>query len=412
MLSWQIYRNFLFSSRSGALIRTIGRLCVIGIGVGVFSLIVVNSVMNGFHQSIKDRLLKIEPHIVVYFDKDTTETNKRELMQLIHREPDSKKNLRVYEYEEQDVMIRTADGNFSGAVAIGLDSSSLMQILGDLSADTENKKTLTLPPANAALIGRDLAFTMNIYDNDTVVIVPPEALLGASGEIPSYEQVKVAGLLSTSVADVDAKNIYYVRSQTLARLRHSSSYKEGVEIRFADPMQYSDLLEKIKKAGWKAESWVDRNSTMFFALKVEKTVIAVFLGLSTLIASFSIITVLTLLFAQKRREFGVLMAIGLSIRQARKIFSRVGLILAGFGLGIGLLLGVVLSLILQKWPLDVLPKDIYYDSRITAIVDPTMVIIIFLGSCFIAFCAAIIAATQIINTNPIETLRTKVRAQV
>ena len=68
MLTWHIFKNFLFSKRSGALIRTIARVCVIGIGVGVFALVVVIGVMGGFNLSIQDRLLKVEPHVIVEFD--------------------------------------------------------------------------------------------------------------------------------------------------------------------------------------------------------------------------------------------------------------------------------------------------------------------------------------------------------
>lgn len=409
MLTLQLFRKFLFSKRSGSLIRTIARLCIFGIGVGVFALIIVNSIMNGFHGAIRERLLKVEPHLVVKFErqKESVETKEKLLESLRNR-----KDTRAYMLEQQDVMIRTSDGIFSGAVAVGLDKEPLLKMLKDIGGEMREVPSPQESSKGEIYVGKDLAYTLGLYEGDEVLIVPPESLLTPTGDIPVFEQALVRGIISTSVADIDAKNVYYVRGKSLARLRKSNSFSEGIEIRLKDPMNYSGLMSELKKDNWTVESWVDRNSTLFFALKVEKTVIAIFLALSTLIASFSIITVLTLLLAQKKREFGVLIALGVSLKRARLIFSNVGLLLAGVGLGAGLILGTGISLALQKWPLDVLPNNIYYDTRITAQVDFTMVAMIFVGSTFIAFFSAWIAATQILKTDPISGLRSKAQIQI
>lgn len=412
MFTVQLFRKFLFSRRSGSLIRTISRLCIFGIGVGVFALIIVNSIMNGFHGAIRERLLKVEPHLVVKFERRQQDgVDRREALLDSLR---SRQDTRAYLLEQQDVMIRTSEGIFSGAVAIGLDKEPLHKMLKDIGGEMRENPVSMSQDSNKGeiYVGKDLAYTLGLYEGDEVLIVPPESLLTPTGDIPVFEQALVRGIISTSVADIDAKNLYYIRGKSLARLRKSNSFSEGIEIRLKDPMNYSGLMSELTKDGWKVESWVDRNSTLFFALKVEKTVIAIFLALSTLIASFSIITVLTLLLAQKKREFGVLIALGISIKRARLIFSNVGLMLAGVGLGAGLILGTGISLILQKWPLDVLPDNIYYDTRITAQVDFTMVAFIFIGSIFVAFFSAWIAATQILKTDPISGLRSKAQIQI
>lgn len=406
MLSWQIFKKFLFSPRSGSLIRTISRLCILGIGIGVFSLVLVNSIMNGFHQAIRQRLLNVEPHVVVYFKKGEGRDKEERLL----KDLNSRQGVEAHIFEEQDVMIRTSEGTFSGGIAVGMDREPLLKVLKNL--EIENPEALLgqeIPGKTNQLgrvfVGKDLAYTLGVYEKDEVVVVPPESLLTPTGEIPVFDQAMVSAILSTSVADVDAKNIFYVRDESLKRLKNSSSWKEGIEIRLNEPMTYLPLVNELRANGWLAESWVDRNSTLFFALKIEKTIIAVFLALSTLIASFSIVTVLTILFTQKRKEFGILMALGISLRRTRIIFSNVGLILAGIGLGVGLVLGTIISLILERWPLDILPKEIYYDTRITAEVDFLVILIVALGSIFIAFFSAWTASTQVLATNPVESLR-------
>ncbi|MDZ4660583.1 MAG: FtsX-like permease family protein [Pseudomonadota bacterium] len=403
MLTWQIFKGFLFSTRAGALVRTIARLCIVGIGIGVFALILINSVMNGFNQAIHDRHLKVEPHIVVWFDKNFGESQQEKVTNEISEDPD----VEVSYFEKQDVLVRTTDGNHSGAVAVGFEEAALEKILkGVEGIERVDLRT------NEIYIGRDLAYSLGVFTDDLLVIVAPETLLLPAGEVPKFEQVRVKGVISTRVAEVDAQKIFYVRKKSLARFQDSPSFSSGLQVQLKDPMNFENKAGELKARGFKVETWVDRNSTMFFALKVEKAIIAGFLGLSTIISSFSIVTVLVLLFAQKRREFGVLMALGLSTLRIRRIFSGVGLLLSGLGLGGGILLGLAFALALEKWPLDILPKDIYYDSRITAKVNFVFVGIVIVGAVLLSLICTWLATLQIIKSNPSEALRSKVKISV
>ena len=401
-MTWWLFRRFLFSKRTGALIRLISWLCIFGVGIGVFSLVVVMSVMNGFNKAIRDRMFSAEPHMVVHF-KNTEELKKWEAFrpQWLEKNPQAETQL----FEEQDVILKTVDGFFGGAQARGLEIEAVREILqnslektGDIS-----EEEFELAP-NQIIMGMDLARHLQVYENDNVVVLPPESLLLPAGEVPLVAKMQVQRFVSTFIASIDQGTIYYLRGGSMNRLNSTASFKRGVEIKIADPLRIDSVKKDFLQAGFTAETWIERNSSLFKALKLEKLMIGIFLGLSSLVASFSVITVLALLTTQKKKEFGILMSLGLSVRQTKNLFLKLGLCLSGLGMGGGLALGVLLSLYIERNPLDILP-NIYYDSRIPAQVDFYFVMLVGVGALALSVLAAWYPAQKIAKIHPAEAVR-------
>jgi lipoprotein-releasing system permease protein len=155
-----------------------------------------------------------------------------------------------------------------------------------------------------------------------------------------------------------------------------------------------------------AETWMDRNSSLFYALKLEKLVIGTFLGLAGLIAGSSILSVLALLMSQKKRDVAILKTLGLSNKATVRIFTQMGLMLASFGLLPGLLIGTATSFYIQKNPVNVLP-DIYYDSQIPALVDWTLVFAVLVIGFLICWLGAWYPARTACDIEPAKALRMK-----
>lgn len=397
-MSWEFFKHYLLSRRAGALIRTVAWLCMSGVGIGVMALIVVIGVMNGFNEAYKKRLLGVEPHLVVRFPdvkKIEDLENKSGFIELKNRA-----DLQVNVFENQDIIIRTADGLFSGAVAKGLDEKSIANL---------SKNPLDLQEGDVAL-GIDLARSLGVFEGDRVTLIPPEALLLPEGEVPPFIKVRVRRLLSTNVPQVDEKAVFFRVGATMGVLRESLSRDVGIEVRLKDPENFEDLRKWIEVRGGVVQSWIDRNSSLFYALRMEKIAMGSFLGLSALIASFSIVTVLTLLLIQKRKDIGILMGIGLSPKKAKWLFVRVGLILSYFGIGAGIIFGVLICFVLDRFQIPILP-DIYYDRTIPAKVEPLFIAAILLSSLMIAFVSSYLPASSITNEMPADaiTLRRRTR---
>jgi len=225
-----------------------------------------------------------------------------------------------------------------------------------------------------------------------------------AGEVPEYARVRVKKLLSTELSDIDSQMIYYGLGQTFQRFGNTASRQTGIMVRLKHSENFKPLQGRLQKLGVTVESWVDRNSTLFFALTLEKYAIATFLGLSALITSFSIITVLVLLVTHKRGDIGMLKAMGLSRRKTRRVFAGIGLLLSAIGLGGGLLLGVAVASFLKAYPLNILP-DIYYDSSIPAEVDVATLIVATIGAILVAVAAAWIPSRIAAQESVVDGLR-------
>lgn len=420
--AWDLFRHYLLSRRAGSLIRTVAWISISGVAIGVMALVVVISVMNGFNDQIRRRLLAVEPHLVM--TRPAANGSPSMSAEDVRLTPDYlrlKADSRVQTdlFENQDVIIRTVDGLYGGAVARGVEAQTLNYIL------TETRKASAVrPPVNSTpmidpapvqaassdlqkgevMIGIDLARSLGIFEGDTVTLIAPEALLLPPGEAPPFERAVVKSLMTTNIADIDEKVLFYGRGRSLLTFQSSPSRSSGFEVRLPNPSEFQPLKTELEKNGWKVESWVDRNSSLFYALKMEKFAMGVFLALAGLVASFSIVTVLVLLLTQKRKDIGLLMGLGLSPKKTKNLFIQVGLILSAIGIGSGLVLGLGISIILDKFPIPLLP-EVYYDATIPATIDPLFVLGILLIASVIAYISAWIPARQTTRESPAEALR-------
>lgn len=414
MLSWQFFKHYLLSKRAGALIRVISWLCIVGIMVGVMSLLVVISVMNGFNDQMRTRLFGLQPHLTIIpaiDDKFSPEG-------LIEFARKNKVDVdEVAEVDSRDVIIRTLDGSFSGAIAKGLDEKSLDSFyrrvedmqkkskVNEFEVVRKSEDNEWLGPKEIS-IGVELARSLGVFEGDQVILIPPEVLLKPKSEKTDYERVVIKSILVTRVADIDSKIVFYNKGKTLKRLSAGASEEKGFEVRFKNPDDYRVVEAAIEKKHphWRVESWPERDAALFFALKMEKMMMTIFLSLSALITSFSIVSVLSLLLSQKQKDIGVLLTIGLSPTRTRRVFIMVGMILSGVGVVSGLVLGSLACYILATSKLELLP-DIYYDSVIPAHLSWSMVGWVCLASLIVAFITSYYPARQLTNLNPAAALR-------
>jgi lipoprotein-releasing system permease protein len=418
MLTWHLFRHFIFSKRAGALVRRIASLSVIAISISVTAFLVVLFVMNGMNGSIKKRILGLEPHLYVQVP-GVTSAKVLEAHPVFQRLKDEAAVEQVSTYETQDVIIRSQDGQFRGAIARGGSVESLQHFVVQIEKlDTEinpRKKTPTyhfsledIPGDSEILVGFDLAQTLGVFEGDYVTILSPEGLLAPPGEAPKLERVRIKRVITTSLSDLDAQYIFYVRGKALRVLGNDASKKLGIEAWLKNEADLDSVLADVQKfSDVKAETWKERNSALFYALMLEKLTIGTFLGLAGLIAASSILTVLALLLSQKKRDIAILRTLGFSKSMTVKTFSRIGFLLACCGILVGVFLGTSVSYYIQFHPLNLFQSDIYYDSSVPALVDPWLIVGVLVVSLGIGALGAYIPARTSIEGEPSEALRTK-----
>ncbi|WP_413287682.1 FtsX-like permease family protein [Bdellovibrio sp. HCB337] len=381
MLVRDFFSHFIFSKRAGALVKRLAWLSVGAIALSVTAFLVVLFVMNGMNASIHKRILSLEPHLYVTVN-GVSRGNLLEIHPVFQRLKETPEN-KAYVYETQDVILRTMDGQFHGAIARGVSQESLKFMVEQLHKMEDSKKKQhenvqfwspeELPGKGEVVLGVDLARSLGVFEGDYLTIVPPEGLLLPPGESPKFEKVRISKIISTNLADLDSQFVFYQRNATLNTLASAASRKVGIEVWTPDGKNLEDLKTEVEKfSDVMAETWMDRNSVLFFALKLEKLMIGVFLGLAGLIAASSILSVLALLMSQKKRDIAILKTLGLSSQRTVKIFTQMGMMLSAIGIIPGVVLGTALSLYIEKNPINVLP-DIYYDSQVPALVDVNLI---------------------------------------
>jgi len=421
MIVWDIFREFIFSKRAGSLVRSIAKLSIISISVSVTAFLIVLFVMNGMNDSIIHRILAMEPHAVVTQNGEVVSDKKgtQKFEQVMAEHPFQKwlkehSDYKSYVFENQEVILRTLDGQFRGAIAKGLGLPSLENINYQIRK-MESLKTKgvggfywdpsEIPAEGEIAIGYDLARSLGVFEGDFLTVISPEGLLLPPGEIPKFEKVKVRKIITTSLADWDSQYIFYQRGKALESLRKSLSRKEGLEVYAPNGYDLGALKKELATfSDLKFETWEDRNSAMFFALKMEKFFIGLFLGLAGLIASSSVLTVLVLLLSEKRSDIAILRTLGLSSRKTIRLFTQVGTLLSATGIVVGVLIGTSLGLYIEAHPLDLLP-DIYYDSQIPAKVEWSLVVLVIFFGGVIAIMGSYWPAKEASEVNPTESLR-------
>jgi len=377
------------SPRAGSLVRSIARIGLIGIVFGVAALVLVISVMNGFNKTIQEKLIQIEPHVVVMFDEPLN-------FEEIKKSPEYR---RINEYKGavphliavQDIMLRTEEGKIHKATLKGVTRETLgrlfsfmkSRVMDDLSSEEASIDMRALEgfEPGSVVLGRTLAEMTGVFAENIVTLIPPENLIQPLGEIPIFSSAPVWDFIMVEFEPIDRETIFYIQGESLPRLQHTTGLQRGIEIFMDDPMDARSLADQLTREGLHVQTWIDRNSTLFFALKLEKVVIAILVGLSTLFAALSIISVMMLLLIQKRRDIGNFLAMGMTPHRVRKLFIHLGSFLTLIGLAVGLCIGLVLCLVVDNFSEGLLPQ-FYEEQNIPAEIH-VLQISMFLGALFL-----------------------------
>ena len=390
VFSFTLFRRFIFSRRAGALIKRLSWISIVQIFLSLFAFVVVLSVMNGMNQSIAERVTTLEPDLVLEI-LDVKSEAALEIQPIISRLRENPAH-EIEVFEQSDVILRTLDGFYRGFTAQGLSPESLESFSAAIQKLNEKQKTHSRedvriwepeegpPGPQEILIGFDAARTLNVFEGDWLTVIPPEALLLPSGEIPTLERVRVKKIITTSLPNLDTQFVWYTKGQALTRLAQSPSRRLLVSVKIPDPTKADELKTSLAQfEGVRITTWYERNGALFAALRLEKFCIGFILFLAGVISSFSVVMALSLLITQKESDWSLLRALGLSQTHLRQLMIKLGLWLSMIGVLSGIGAGTLISLLIQFFPPSILP-NIYYDSQIPAQVDPVFILLVMLAA--------------------------------
>jgi lipoprotein-releasing system permease protein len=375
-----------------------------GVALGVMALLVVLSVMSGFHEDLQRKILGVNAHIVV-IDYRGKLDNYTTVMEKIQGEKDI---LSASPFVLGQVMV-SFESKGQGVYIRGVDAAREEQTT-EISRHIKegSLKDLDAPDGlPGIIIGRELANRLGVFKNTKITVLSPTGEVGPLGMLPKVKSFRVAGIFEVGMFEYDS-NLVIVSLRSAQEFFGLRDAVTGIELKISDIYRANDVRERIQKtlgAPYLVRDWMQMNKNLFSALKLEKFAMFVILVLIVLVASFNIVSTLIMNVIEKEREIAILKAMGATNRGIMSIFVLQGFLIGIIGTLIGLTGGYALSYILNTYQIIKLPPDIYYLSHLPVKMKLSDFLAVSLSAILISFLSTIYPAWQAAKLNPIEPLR-------
>lgn len=400
MLESFIAKRYLKARREGFL-SVISIIAILGVVVGVGAIIVVLSVMNGFHTELQHRILGVTPHIIVtrYYNKPI-----KDYRPLVSKLNQFKEIEGAAPFIYAKTFIKSEKGA-DGILVRGV-VPEMEQRITDISKSMVAGKFSF--ENDGIVLGIELAHNLGVWVGDKVVVASPTGFTPTPfGNIPKFKKYTVRGIFDSGMFDFNASLAYFSLSELQSLLGMGSSVT-GVEVHTKDIYKAPKLAKRITKTlgyPFRALDWITLNKNLFAALKLEKVVTFIVLTLIVIVAAFNIIATLIMLVVKKTREIGILKAMGTTSNEINKIFISVGLFIGIIGTSIGAGLGFLISWLLNKYQFIKLPGDVYFIRNLPVRMELSDFIIICAAAILISFIATIYPARKAAQLPPVEAIR-------
>ena len=406
---WMVALRYLRARRQEGFISVIAWFSLIGIALGVATLIIVMSVMNGFRQELLTRILGVNGHLSIYGVEHYINDYDNMSAQV------SRVNgvVKVTPMIEGQVMA-SANGQATGALVRGLLPIDLFErpILADniRSGDLANFKG-----TDAVLIGIHLARKLHLDLGDKITLISPKGNITVFGTVPRLRSYTICGIFNVGMHEYDSSFIFIplMAAQKYFKLPNAVNYLDVV---ITDPDTVRTVAQNIKQsigARVRILDWQQTNSSFFNAIQVERNVMFLILTLIIVVAALNIISSLTMLVKDKGRDIAILRTMGATRGMIMRIFFLSGASVGVIGTMVGFGLGLTFSENIEafrQWlqnltDTELFAPEIYFLSQLPAEVDPTEVGAIVLMGLALSLLATLYPSWRAAQLDPVEALR-------
>lgn len=398
--------RYLLSKRKVQFITVITLISVIGLSVGVTALIVMLSVFNGFNKFQLDTLTGFDPHIRVEADTGSTVTDYASLISKISAESNPTE---IAPYTMNKGVISTKKNNIVAFVK-GVDDKKISG-LSDVK-DKVNLGTFEFRDNDefgGIVLGNSLAAKLEARVLDTITVMSTVGMEKALTQIitPRTQKFIVRGIFDANNRDYDKlySFISIPKSQSLYDLKNSVN---GVELRISDIDNSEETKQKLSAVlgnGYRINSWYDLHEDLYSVMKVERWTAFIVLSLIIAVASFSIVGSLTMTVIEKKRDIGILKAMGTKNSGILKIFMFEGILIGIYGTVLGSILGLGVCLAQIKFKFYPLDSMVYSIDALPVDIRYTDFIYVGLCALLISFAASLYPAFKAARQEPIKAIR-------
>ncbi|HTA57825.1 MAG TPA: ABC transporter permease [Candidatus Baltobacteraceae bacterium] len=402
---WFVARRYLRSPHRPAILRLITLFSVVGVAAGVATLVIALSMNSGFRETLQDRLLGVTAHISLTRPGSGGIANYMALSEKLQQMP----GVRSVTPAIYETVLLSFNGQARGVVTKGVDlalekkSDQALQKLTsgqlDFSTDADG--------IDGLIVGRQLSDEWQLRPGDYVTLTSPQGRLTPFGLLPRTRRFRVAGVFESGFYDYD-ENWCFVSLQAAQSLAGAGDIVNVLEFRLEKPEMAAQIAPEAEHSagqGFSAATWMEENKALFRALKLEKLVTAIFIGLITFVAGLNILVVLSMSVTDKARDIAVLLSMGARREQIRRIFLLQGIAIGASGTLLGLITGYAFAWIAGTYELIPLDPQVYAVSYVPF--HPNFLDGLWIGlvAMSIAIVATLLPAREAARLLPVEILR-------
>ena len=396
-VEFNISNQYLRSNRKKGFVSFISGVSMMGLILGVMTLITVLSVMNGFHKELRDRVLSAISHSTIS-EYGGTLNNWQELRLTINKNPqviDSSPYIERYGLlsingRAQGISVRGVDPDLEKNTSILLDN------ITDGNSDLEGSKIL---------IGSGLALQLGATVGDKIILLTPEISASIIGIQPRFKRFTVSGIFDAGINEYD-NNLAFIHLDQAQKLYSMKGLVSGIRLKVDDLFQAKEITNKVVKdldsARYYGVDWTQKKANFIKALNLEKQMIGIILSLIIAVAAFNIVSMMVMVVTDKKADIAILRTIGMTPQRIVRVFFYQGLTIGVVGIVVGVILGIVLSLNIESVVSSIesmlgfqfFPKDVFYINRFPSEIHLTDVIKVAIGAFILVILASIYPAKR------------------
>jgi lipoprotein-releasing system permease protein len=404
-----IAARYLRAKRRQAVIGVITGISILGVAAGVASLIIALAINNGFRQDLQARLLGSTPHVSIMKIENSGIEDWRPKLADLEKAPHVVAAApSIY---EQVLVSRGARAK--GVILKGIDPdrerkvSRLLDnvVLGSTKQLEESKPENE--PFAPIILGKDLAQDLGATIDSVILVTSPQGELTPFGLVPKYVRFRVVGIFQSGFYDYDT-SWAFTRLSDAQKLFGLGDVASVLEFKIDDLDRAYEVGEDLQRRighGFQATTWMDQNKALFRALRLERVVTFITIGLIVLVAALNILISLIMMVMEKTKDIAVLMSMGARRAQIRRIFIAQGVLIGVIGTLLGLVLGYLGAWAGGHYKLVSLSAEVYSIDYVPFAARPIDGLVVAVVAVFISFIATIYPSYAASRILPAEALR-------
>jgi lipoprotein-releasing system permease protein len=404
-----IAARYLRAKRRQAVIGLVTVISIAGVAIGVASLILALSITTGMRRDLQSRLLASTAHVELLRTANDGILNWRALTARLRRLP----HVTAAAPGLYEPVLISRGAHSSGAMLKGIVPAQERTVSGMLNSMTQGSAApLSRPESSDAgtppiVLGYDLADTIGATVGDTIMVTSPQGELTPYGIVPKYQRFQVAGVFHSGFYQYDA-TFGFVRLKDAQTLFGEPDIVSIISFKVDDLYHADKIGHEIEMAagpGFQTTNWMEQNRELFRALNLEQLVTFIVIGLIVAVAALNILIALTMMVMEKTKDIAVLLSMGVTPGQIRRIFLLQGVLISVIGTAAGLVLGYGLAFLFGHYQLIHLSADVY--SIDTLPFDPTLAdgLLVTAVSIGVALLATLYPSSAAAKVLPAEALR-------